>query len=467
MLFSSITFLYFFLPCVILIYFTVPKKFKNSVLLFSSLFFYGWGEPRYLIFLTAAIVQGYIFGLLIEKHRNNKKSSAIFLTVTILISLGMLGYFKYADFFINNFNAVFKTDIPLLKITLPIGISFYTFQLLSYSIDIYRGNTAAQRNFINFAAYISMFPQLVAGPIVRYSDIASQLSDRKHTLDSAAYGTKRFVIGLSKKVIFANVLGELTESFRCSTEKTVLFVWLFIIAFTLHIYYDFSGYSDMAIGLGSLFGFKFPENFNYPYISRSITEFWRRWHMSLGSWFRDYLYIPLGGNRVPKWRWMFNILIVWIATGFWHGASWNFIIWGLWFAILLILEKNCLRRFLGKYRIISHLYVLFALIISFVIFDSSSIKYAASVFTSMFGLKGTPLFGTESIYFLKSYGILITAAAFGATPIPAMFVKKISNFKYSGFAVSIIEPLFLTVLLAVSTSFLIDGSFNPFLYFRF
>lgn len=467
MLFSSITFLYFFLPCVVIIYFSVPKKIKNSVLLFSSLFFYGWGEPRYLIFLSAAIIQGYTFGLFIEKHRNNKKTSSIFLTITVLISLGMLGYFKYADFFIGNFNAVFKTEIPLLKIMLPIGISFYTFQLLSYSIDIYRGNTAAQHNFINFAAYISMFPQLVAGPIVRYSHIASQLKDRKHSTDSAAYGIKRFVIGLSKKIIFANVLGELTESFRNSTEKSVLFAWLFVIAYTLHVYYDFSGYSDMAIGLGRIFGFKFPENFNYPYISRSITDFWRRWHMSLGTWFRDYLYIPMGGNRVSKLRWMFNILIVWMATGFWHGASWNFIIWGLWFSLLLILEKNFLRCFLERNKILSHIYVFFALIISFVIFDSSSMGNAVSMFSSMFGLKGTPLMGTESIYFLKSYCVIIIAAAFGATPIPAMLVNKISRLKYSGFAVSIIEPLFLTALLALSTSFLIDGSFNPFLYFRF
>ena len=335
MLFSSIPFLYYFLPGVILLYFAVPKCLKNSVILFASLFFYAWGEPEYLIFMLISITQGYIFGILIEKY-HQRKWSKLFLATSVLISLGLLGYCKYADFFIRNFNAATGLSIPLLKIALPIGISFYTFQILSYVIDVYRGDTEAQKNYINLAAYIAMFPQLIAGPIVRYTDIAGQLENRKHSIDDIAIGIRRFLMGLSKKILIANILGELVSIYKASQEKSVLFLWLYAVAYMLHVYFDFSGYSDMAIGLGRVFGFHFPENFNYPYISGSITEFWRRWHMSLGTWFRDYLYIPLGGNRGSRFRWLFNIFIVWMATGFWHGAEWNFVLWGILFAVLLI-----------------------------------------------------------------------------------------------------------------------------------
>ena len=341
MLFSSIPFLYYFLPAVLILYYIAPKKLKNTVILLSSLFFYAWGEPKYVILMVVSIAIGYILGLLIEKYRG-KKASKVFLALSVLFSIGALGYFKYADFFINNFNAVTGLSVPLLRIALPIGISFYTFQLLSYTIDVYRGDTPARKNPITLAAYISLFPQLIAGPIVRYSDVALQLENRTHTFAKASDGIRRFILGLSKKILIANALGELCDIFRASDDKSVAFFWLYAVSFTLHIYFDFSGYSDMAIGLGKIMGFDFMENFNYPYISKSVTEFWRRWHMSLGSWFRDYVYIPLGGNRVSKPRQFFNILVVWLLTGFWHGAEWNFPVWGLYFAVLLLIEKSFL-----------------------------------------------------------------------------------------------------------------------------
>lgn len=466
MIFSSIPFLFYFLPCVLLLYFIAPRKLKNTVLLLTSLFFYGWGEPKFLWFMIAAIIQGYVFGVLIEKFRG-KWAAKLCLVLSVAVSLGLLAYCKYADFFIENFNALTGLSVPLLKITLPIGISFYTFQILSYTVDVYRGDVPAQKNFINLAAYVAMFPQLIAGPIVRYSDIAQQLDNRTHSLADCAEGARRFVIGLSKKVLIANVLGELVETFKGSDEKSVLFVWVYAIAYTLHIYFDFSGYSDMAIGLGRIFGFKFPENFNYPYISQSVTEFWRRWHISLGSWFRDYLYIPLGGNRVPKWRWLINILIVWMATGFWHGAAWNFVLWGLMFAILLMIEKLWLLEKLPKIKLLDHIYVLLMVIISFVIFDASSVSGAFSIIGSMFGAGGLPVVTMQSVYCLWSYAVVLVIAAVGATPLPKLICEKLSKKKAGEVALSIAEPIFLVGMLAVCTAFLVDGSFNPFLYFRF
>ena len=327
MLFSSVPFLFYFLPCVLLVYFLVPGTLKNGVLLLASLLFYGWGEPRYLLVMLAAIAQGYVFGLLIEKSRG-KRRAGLYLALSVLLSLGTLVYFKYADFMIRNLNALTGLSVPLLSLALPVGISFYTFQILSYTVDVYRGTVPAQRNLIDLAAYIAMFPQLIAGPIVRYSDIAPELRSRTHMLSDAAAGTRRFVLGLAKKILFANLLGELVSGFRASQEQTVLYAWLGAAAFTLQIYYDFSGYSDMAIGLGLILGFHFPENFRYPYCAGSITEFWRRWHISLGSWFRDYLYIPLGGNRKGKARKYLNNMITFLASGLWHGASWHFVVWG-------------------------------------------------------------------------------------------------------------------------------------------
>ena len=466
MLFSSIPFLFYFLPCVILLYFAVPKCLKNSVLLLASLFFYGWGERKFLIFMMISITQGYLFGLLIEKFRG-KKLSKLFLTVSVLLSLGMLGYCKYANFFIENFNALTGMSVQLLKITLPIGISFYTFQILSYTVDVYRGDVHAQKNFINLAAYIAMFPQLIAGPIVRYSDIAKQLEDRKHTLNGAALGIRRFIIGLSKKILIANILGELVDIFKSSDEKSVLFFWLYAVAYMLHIYFDFSGYSDMAIGLGHVFGFTFMENFDHPYVSGSITEFWRRWHMSLGSWFRDYVYIPLGGNRVSKPRWFFNIFVVWMATGFWHGAAWNFILWGVMFAILLMIEKLWLLKPLKKLTIINHFYVVLLVMISFVIFDASSVSGAFTYISAMFGGQNIPAVTFESLYYLRSYLIILIIAIIGCTPLPKKLALAAEKNKHTSVAFNIAEPIVLIALLTVCTAFLIDGSFNPFLYFRF
>ena len=357
MLFSSITFLYFFIPAVILIYFIAPKKLKNSVLLLSSLFFYAWGERKLVLLFAFSIFLGWLLGLLIEKYRG-KGPDKIFLWLSVIINLGLLGYFKYADFFISGINSAFGISLPFLKIALPIGISFYTFQILSYTIDVYRGDVSAQRNIIDFGAYVSLFPQLIAGPIVRYSDIADQLKTRSQSVELASEGIQRFLLGLGKKVFIANSLGELTAAFRSSTDPSVLYYWIYAIAFMLQIYFDFSGYSDMAIGLGKIFGFRFPENFNYPYISKSITEFWRRWHISLGSWFRDYVYIPLGGNRSGKAKQLFNIFVVWMLTGLWHGAAWNFVLWGILYAMLLTIEKLGFKKWLDKHTSFGHIYVL-------------------------------------------------------------------------------------------------------------
>ena len=468
MLFSSITFLFVFLPVTLAVYYLAPVQMRNLVMLAASLFFYAWGEPEYLIFMLISITQGYVFGILIERY-HDRKWSKIFLAASVLISLGLLGYCKYADFFIRNFNAATGLSIPLLKIALPIGISFYTFQILSYVIDVYRRDAEAQKNYINLAAYIAMFPQLIAGPIVIYTDIAGQLENRKHSMDDIAAGIRRFLIGLSKKILIANILGELISIYKASQEKSVMFLWLYAIAYMLHVYFDFSGYSDMAIGLGRVFGFHFPENFNYPYISGSITEFWRRWHMSLGTWFRDYLYIPLGGNRRSRPRWLFNIFIVWVATGFWHGAEWNFVLWGILFAVLLMAEKLWLLKILNQLKLhfFKHIYTLFLVTISFVIFDAVSVREAFSTIISMLGFSSLPAVSFESIYYLKSYAVILMTAILGATPVMAGFIRRIRQMKYGTPVINVFELVYLTALLVVCTAYLIDGSFNPFLYFRF
>ena len=457
MLFSSITFLYYFLPCVLVLYFLVPRQFKNFILLISSLFFYAWGEPKLVFLMMITILVGYVLGILTEKHCKYKK---VYLVFAILFSLGTLGYFKYADFFITNFNATTGLSVPLLRIALPIGISFYTFQILSYNIDVYWGNVKAQKNILHLATYITMFPQLIAGPIVRYKDVALQLENRTHSIDKIGLGVRRFILGLSKKILIANVLGELCEIFRQSNEKSVLFYWMYAIAFSLHIYFDFSGYSDMAIGLGKIFGFDFIENFNYPYISKSITEFWRRWHMSLGTWFRDYVYIPMGGSRVKPIRMLFNIAVVWMLTGFWHGAAWNFVLWGVFFAVLLVVEKLFLLKQLEKSKIVSHIYVLLLVVISFVIFNATSFAQIGQAIGGMFGAGNIPLVSAETIYYLKSYGFVFVLGLIGSTPLPRKLVGKMKVTPY-------LEPVALLILLVVVTAYLVDGSFNPFLYFRF
>ena len=423
----------------------------------SSLFFYAWGEPRLVILMFATIVIGYVLGILMERDGKRKK---LYLVIALLSFLGALTYFKYTDFFIDNINKVTGLSIPLLKIGLPIGISFYTFQILSYTIDVYRGQVKAQKNIVHLATYIAMFPQLIAGPIVRYKDVAVQLENREHNIEKAAQGIRRFVFGLSKKILIANVLGEICEIFRASNDKSVMFCWMYAIAFSLHIYFDFSGYSDMAIGLGKIFGFEFVENFNYPYISKSITEFWRRWHISLSTWFRDYVYIPLGGSRVNVARHLFNIFVVWMLTGFWHGAAWNFIIWGMYFALLLVLEKMFLLKHLERSKVLAHVYVLFAVVISFVIFNGASLSQVLTDIGGLFGSGNLPIVSAEAIYYLKSYAVIFVIAMFGSTPIPKKLVSKWKVLQYA-------EPVVLLLLLVVITAYLVDGSFNPFLYFRF
>ncbi len=465
MLFSSIPFLYYFLPAVLLLYAISPKKLKNSALLLSSLFFYAWGEPKYIFLMLTTISLGYVTGLLIEKYQGTW-ASKLFLAIAVGFDLGALAYFKYADFFIENINSVTGLSIPLLQIALPIGISFYTFQILSYSIDVARGDAPAQKNPITLATYIALFPQLIAGPIVRYTDIASQLQERTHTVSKTAQGIRRFIFGLSKKIILANTLGELCEIFMNSGEKSVVFFWLYAASYMLQIYFDFSGYSDMAIGLGKILGFDFLENFNYPFISKSVTEFWRRWHMSLGTWFRDYVYIPLGGNRVSIPRHLLNIFVVWFLTGFWHGAEWNFIIWGVYFAILLSLEKFFLLKFLEKHKIFSHIYLLFFVAISFVIFASDSLTGALTLVGEMFGI-GVPFASGEFFYYLESFAVILVIGAIGATPLPKLAMSKLSTLTWGKKAIDILELPALLVLLIICTAYLADGSFNPFLYFRF
>ncbi len=467
MLFSSIPFLYYFLPIVFLVYFAVPKGFKNFVLLMASLFFYGCGEPKYLILMSASILIGYGGGLL-TGHAKKKGTKRAFLTLSVVLLAGLLGYFKYADFFIANFNALTGLSVPLLRVTLPIGISFYTFQILSYVIDVYCGDTPAQKNLITFAAYVSMFPQLIAGPIVRYTDVERELETRTHSVSLAYEGVRRFLIGLSKKILLANLFAELCDAFRASDEKSVLFHWLYAVGFTMLIYFDFSGYSDMAIGLGKIMGFRFPENFNYPYLSGSVTEFWRRWHMTLGTWFRDYVYIPLGGNRVPFGRWIFNIAVVWFLTGLWHGAAWNFVLWGLVFAVLLVLEKLFLKKWLEKLpSVLTHLVVMTVIILSFVLFNASSLAEAGSDMAGMFGIGGLPLATAETLYYLRSYAVVFALGIVGCTPLPASIAKRLAGGAKTAGVFRVLEVIALVGLLLVCTAFLVDGSFNPFLYFRF
>ncbi|MBR5529577.1 MAG: MBOAT family protein [Oscillospiraceae bacterium] len=461
MLFSSIPFLFYFLPAVLITYFLVPKNCKNAVLLLFSLVFYAWGEPKYVFLMIATICLFFFCGFAIAKS-TTQLFRKLWLTVSVVVSLALLAVFKYADFFIESVNAVTGANLTLLRLALPIGISFYTFQCLSYTIDVYRGTAPVQKNIINFGAYVSLFPQLIAGPIVRYVDVAKELDNRTHSLEDFSLGLRRFLVGLGKKILIANQLGALTEIFRQSGEKSVVFYWMYAIAFALHIYFDFSGYSDMAIGLGRIFGFKFIENFNYPYLSKSIAEFWRRWHMSLGSWFRDYVYIPLGGNRVSRWRWVFNILVVWMLTGLWHGAAWNFVLWGLLYAVFLLLEKwvPALQKMPA---ILRRIYVLLVVVLGFVLFNATSLAEAVSDIGGMFGFGGVPFVNGVTWYYLRSYSILFVAALIGATPLVKTVANKVSQ-KTVG---AVLEPVVLLLLLVLCTAYLVDGSFNPFLYFRF
>lgn len=463
MLFTSISFLYYFLPLVLIIYFIVPRKYKNLILFIFSLLFYFYGEPKYIFLMLLEIFVAYIGAILVDKY----KSKDIFIFI-IFIHILLLVIFKYTDFIIEIFNNVFNFNLKLFNISLPIGISFYTFQIISYIVDVYKGKVKVQKNFLKLATYISLFPQLIAGPIVRYESIEKELDDRKETFEDFSYGVRRFVIGLFKKVLIANILGELITKFNLIDERSVLLYWIFSISYMLQVYFDFSAYSDMAIGLGRMFGFHFLENFNYPYISKSITEFWRRWHISLGTWFRDYVYIPLGGNRVNKIKFLRNIIIVWLLTGIWHGASLNFCIWGLFFGIMLIIEKFCFNKYLEKMpSFIRRIYVLFIVMISFIIFGSSNMNDAFNTIKGLFGFNKEVFINNYTIYYLKNYLFVLILAILLSTPLIKKLVLKLKKNCFIKKLFDILEIVSIPIILVIVTSYLIDNSYNPFLYFRF
>ena len=466
MVFSSLEFLLRFLPAVLLLYSCLPGRLKNPFLLIASLFFYAWGEPVYVALMIASCLVNYVLGLAIDRYRETTAAKAA-LVVSIIANLLALGFFKYADFLVESINNVFGSSIGLLavEVPLPIGISFYTFQALSYIVDVYRGRAPVQKNLITLATYITLFPQLVAGPIVRYPSIAEELDRRTHSLDLFAQGVHRFVLGLGKKVLVANNVGTMWASATGTADPSVLGSWLGIAAYALQIYFDFSGYSDMAIGLGRMFGFHLPENFDFPYISQSITEFWRRWHMSLGQWFRDYLYIPLGGNRVSQARWVRNVLVVWFLTGLWHGASWNFSFWGLYFGILLMVEKLFLGRLLQRLpRVLRHAYALLIVLIGWVLFELDSVPEILGYLGDMFALNGIDLYNVESLYLSRSNLVLLLIATAGAVPLARKVYERVSELVLVR---AVVMPAFYALVLVASIAYVVDSSFNPFLYFRF
>lgn len=464
MLFSSLTFLYYFLPVVLALYFLTPQRGKNLVLLLASLIFYWWGEPRYVVLMLGVIAFAYVSGLLIDRFRRTRAAKGL-LALAVCGELAVLGYFKYADFFLNSINAVLKTQFPALSVALPIGISFYIFQTLSYLIDLYRGDVAVQHSPLKLATYIALFPQLIAGPIVRYSTVERELTARRTGAEDLSAGLGRFVLGLSKKVLIANQMGALVSALRGSGEETLLTFWLMALAFLFQIYFDFSGYSDMAIGLGRVFGFHFPENFNYPLTARSATEFWRRWHISMGTWFRDCVYIPLGGNRCGLAVQLRNIAVVWLLTGFWHGASWNYVLWGVYFGALLIAEKFFLLEKLKKAPLVGHVYTVFCILISWVLFSFEDMAKGAAYFKAMFGF-GAGLCNSTALYELASYLPLLGICAVAATPLAARLYRKL-NEKCASAVMTLADASGIACGMLLSTAYLISGSYNPFLYFRF
>ena len=466
MVFSSTIFLCVYLPLVLLGYYICPKKGKNLFLLIVSLIFYAWGEPKYVFLMIFSILVNYVFGLLMDKHRENKKRLKLMLVISVIIDLGLLSVFKYTDFIITNINSVFGADFDLLNIALPIGISFYTFQAMSYTIDVYRDDVRVQRNLIDFGMYITMFPQLIAGPIVRYSDVQDQLAERSVTTAGFSEGIMRFVVGLGKKVLLANQMGAVwTQIYALGGDISALMAWTGAAAYTFQIYFDFSGYSDMAIGLGRMFGFKFPENFRYPYESVSITDFWRRWHITLSTWFKEYLYIPLGGNRRGLARQALNLLIVWTLTGFWHGAGWNFVMWGLYYFAILFIEKLFLLKALDKLpRLFRHAYALLLIVIGWVIFASDDVSVMLPYLGSMFGANGA--LGGMDVYTLLTRAALMVICCVASTELPRRLFVTAAGKMNEKAAFTVKSALTLT-LLALSVVFLIGDSYNPFLYFRF
>ena len=463
MIFSSIPFLFFFFPLFILLYFTLPFKYKNYILLLFSLIFYAWGEPIYILLMIFSSIVDFINGKNIEKHKDDNKKKKIYLIISIIINISLLGFFKYADFFIKVINNILNLDIPLLNLGLPIGISFFTFQTMSYSIDVYRGDVKAEKDFLTFMTYVCMFPQLIAGPIVRYETVSSELHKRDINFKKFADGFTRFLRGLFKKVLIANNIGLLFTLITSSevNDISIMTGVLAIVSYAFQIYFDFSGYSDMAIGIGNMCGFTFLENFNYPYISKSITEFWRRWHISLSSWFKDYVYIPLGGSRVNILKNIRNILIVWILTGFWHGASWNFIFWGLYYGILLLLEKFVLKKYIDKLPdFVKHIYTIILVFIGWMIFAFDDSKY---LFEFIKALTSNKFVDSAFLYYFKNYFLILVIATLFSLPVYPKVKEKMNNTIFT----SLLSISIYVILFIVTLSYLVSDTYNPFLYFRF
>lgn len=458
MIFSSIYFIYYFLIIFLILYFITPKKYKNYTLLLGSLFFYFYGDSKYIVLLLISSLVNYILGRLISKK--NKK---LFLIIGLIFNFGLLFYFKYFNFFLSNINSLFKTNINLFSIVLPLGISFYTFKNASYLIDVYKNRVNSEKNFINYFTYIAMFPSLIQGPIVRYKDI--DLKDKKISFDNFAMGVERFIIGLSKKVILADTLAKLVTSLTNMEVQTVVSLWVKATSDIVKLYLDFSGYTDMAIGLGLMIGIKIIENFDYPLSTYSVTSFWRKWHISLSSWFKDYIYIPLGGNRKGKFRKYFNIFVVWFLTGLWHGASWNFILWGLYFGIILVIEKRFFLKFFEKHKIIGNMVTNILVVIGFVFFYNE--KNILDIFIKMFTGRGISFTNVSTNYYLLNYLVLLIISFIACTPLLKNIINKCKNNKNLNIVISIVEPIVLIGLLVLSTAFIVDASSNSFLYFRF
>lgn len=473
MIFSSLLFLFRFLPAVLVLYYLAPRPLRNLVLLLCSLVFYAWGEPVYIILMIVSILVSYTGGILVDRFKTQRKRRAAraALLGSSVVSLSLLGFFKYADFLIGTVDSLTGAGINLLKIALPIGISFYTFQTMSYTIDVYRGEAKVQKNLISFGAYVTMFPQLIAGPIVQYKTIDHQLRTRKETAAQFAYGIHRFMIGLGKKVLLANNAGALwdTVSSMEHTQIPVVMSWMGLAAYTFQLYFDFSAYSDMAIGLGHMFGFRFLENFNYPYISKSITEFWRRWHISLSTWFRDYVYIPLGGNRVGVWKHIRNILVVWMLTGIWHGASWNFVLWGLYYGVLLLIEKFVLGKYLKKLPgVFQHIYCMFFVMLGWNLFVFDDMSAGISFARALFGTYGAGFCSRETLYLLYNNAVLMVLLILGSTQLPARAGNWIcAKLRGKETLLTIVKNVFYVCIFLLSVAWLVDASYNPFLYFRF
>lgn len=465
MVFSSILFMFMYLPVVLALYYLAPVKWRNLCLFVVNLVFYGWGEPVYIVLMMISITVNFFAGRLIDKHRENDKKAKGVLIANVVINLAMLMFFKYYDLFAETLSLIPGVNIAPMGLELPIGISFYTFQTMSYPIDVYRGDADVQKNYISFGTFVALFPQLIAGPIVRYKDVAEQLDFRANSVEQFSSGVRRFIVGLAKKVLIANNIGILWDTFSTlpASELTVLGSWMGILAFAIQIYFDFSGYSDMAIGLGRMLGFEFLENFNYPYISQSVTEFWRRWHISLGSWFRDYVYIPLGGNRCGLKRQFFNILVVWALTGFWHGANWTFLMWGLYYAVFLMLEKAFLLKWLQKIpRVIRHIYALLVAVCGWVLFQLDSLTQVGAYYKAMFGGAEGGLWRSSDLYYLSGFAVMLVIGIVACTPLGKKLYDKLPEK-----AAVWVAPVLIALVLIVGTAYLVDATYNPFLYFRF